>query len=147
MLQELPVTIKNSNLMNVMLAELRLLKPKRTNVHMELGTRNNLEKALRSMSLDIDELNKSITAYNKYILEKQRHDANLNIALQKRQIENEQRSARGEPLLSVEEVKRQFKPPQLQSKNGMLDLFLNSADTESYAEYASQVTIFNYVFY
>lgn len=34
MLQELPVTIRNSNLMNVMLAELRLLKPKRNNAHL-----------------------------------------------------------------------------------------------------------------
>lgn len=94
------------------------------------------------MSLDIDELNKSIGSYNKYTLEKQRYDAILNSAIQKRQLENEQRAARGEPLLSVEELKRQHKPPQLQSKNGMLDLFLNSADTNSYAEYAAQVCLF-----
>lgn len=140
MLQELPVTIKNSNLMNVMLAEMRLLNPKRSNAHLELGTRNNLEKALRSMSGDIDELNKSITSYNKYTLEKQRYDAILNTAIQKRQIENEQRAARGEPLQSIEELKRQHKPPQLQSKNGMLDLFLNSADTNAYANYAAEVS-------
>lgn len=126
-----------------MLAELRILKPKRTNAYLELGTRNNLEKALRAMSVDIDELNKSITSYNKYTLEKQRYDAILNTAIQKRQTENEQRIAKGEPALSFEELKRQHKPPQLQSKNGMLDLFLNLEDTNSYAEYAAEVCLIN----
>jgi hypothetical protein len=130
-LQELPVTIKNSNLMNVMLAELRLLKPKRTDAHLELGTRNNLEKSLKAMTVDIDELNKSITSYNKYTLEKQRYDALLNSAIQKRQIENEQRAARGEPAQSIEELKRMHKPPQMLSKNGMLDLFLSSSNTNA----------------
>lgn len=129
MLQELPVTIKNSNLMNVMLAELRLLKPHRANAHLELGTRNNsLEKSLRAMITDIDELNKSIGAYNKYTIEKQRYDAILNTAIQK-----------GDK--SIEELKRTHKPPQMQSKNGMLDLFLNSADTNSYAEYAAEASL------
>jgi len=143
MLQELPVTIKNSNLMNVMLAELRLLKPKSSNAHLELGTRNNLEKALRAMTGNIDELNKSIGAYNKYTMDKQRYDAALNIAIQKRQTENEQRVQRGEPILSIDELKRQNKPPQLQSKNGMLDLFLSSADTNAYADYSAEATASN----
>ncbi|KAI6183265.1 Eukaryotic translation initiation factor 3 subunit H [Aphelenchoides bicaudatus] len=142
-LQELPVTIKNSNLMNVMLAELRLLKPKRSGAHLELGTRNNLEKSLRAMTVEMENVSKSITSYNKYTLEKQRYDAILNTAIQKRQIENEQRAARGEPAQSIEELKRLHKPPQMQSKNGMLDLFLSSADTNSYAEYASKVTAGN----
>jgi len=143
MLQELPVTIKNSNLMNVLLAELRLLKPKRSAAHLELGTRNNLEKSLRAMTGNIDELNKSIGAYNKYTMDKQRNDALLNQAIQKRQVENEQRAQRGEPALSIEELKRQYKPAVLQSKNGMLDLFLNSADTNAYAEYSGQATASN----
>jgi translation initiation factor 3 subunit H len=142
MLQELPVSIKNSHLMSVMLAELRLLHPKRSDAHLELGTRNSLDKAIRAMTADIDELNKSITSYNKYTVEKQRYDAVINTLIQKRTIENEQRAARGEPRLPLDELKRQHKQPQLQSKNGMLDLFLSSADTNAYANFTAQVRIF-----
>jgi len=139
-LEELPVSIKNSHLMNVMLSELTLLQPKKSDAHLELGSRNGLEKALRAMITDVEELNKSITAFNKYTMEKQRYVAILNTLIQKRQIENEARAARGEPRLSIEELKRQQKQPMLQTKNGMLELFLNCADTESYADYTASVT-------
>ncbi|CAD5207071.1 unnamed protein product [Bursaphelenchus okinawaensis] len=140
LLEELPIFIKNSHLMNVMLAELKLIHPKKSAPHLELGTRGSLEKTLRAMVSNVEELNKSITAYNKYTLEKQRYDAVLNSLIQKRQIENEARAARGEPRLSVEDLKRQQKQPQLQTKNGMLELFLNAADTDAYANYTAKTT-------
>ncbi|KAI6181588.1 Eukaryotic translation initiation factor 3 subunit H [Aphelenchoides besseyi] len=143
MLQELPVTIKNSRLMNVMLAELKLLHPQRNEAHLELGTRNGLEKSLRSSISVVEELNKTIGSYNKYTLEKQRYDAMLNTLIQKRQIENEARQVRGEPKLSIDELKRQHKQPQLQTKSGMLELFLNCGDTEKYADYAAHMTAEN----
>lgn len=61
----------------------------------------------------------------------------------KRQIENEARAARGEPRLSVEELKRQQKQPQLQTKNGMLELFVNAADTDAYANYTAKISADN----
>lgn len=70
--------------MNVMLAELQLLQPKKPAPHLELGTRGGLEKTLRSLLLDVEELNKSISAYNKYTVEKQRYDAILNNLIQVR---------------------------------------------------------------
>ncbi|KAI6232593.1 Eukaryotic translation initiation factor 3 subunit H [Aphelenchoides fujianensis] len=143
MLQELPVTIKNSHLMNVMLAELKLVHPQRNEAHLELGTRSGLEKSLRSMITDVEELNKTIGAFNKYTVEKQRYDAMLNQLIQKRQMENEARVARGEPKLSLDDIKRQHKQPQLQTKMGMLELFLNCADTHAFADYAGHVTAEN----
>uniref|UniRef100_A0A915DKZ9 EIF3h C-terminal domain-containing protein n=1 Tax=Ditylenchus dipsaci TaxID=166011 RepID=A0A915DKZ9_9BILA len=73
-------------------------------------------------------------------MEKIKYDISYNALAQKRQQENEQRAARGEPLLSLDDIKKQLKYPQLQAKNGMLELFLNARDTDAYAEYASTVT-------
>lgn len=82
LLEELPVFIKNSHLMNVMLAELKLLQPRPKAPNLELGTRGGLEKTLRAMVADVEELNKSVGAYNKFTLEKQRFDAILNSLIQ-----------------------------------------------------------------
>ena len=142
MMQELPISIKSSHLMNVMLAELKLLQSKRSRseAHLELGTRGGgLENALRAMTSNVEELNKSIGAYNKYTVEKQRYDAVLNSLITKRQAENEARVARGEPKLSIDELKRAHKQPILQTKSGMLDLFLNSADIGSYSDFTAHV--------
>jgi hypothetical protein len=68
----------------VLLAELALSTPKTEASHLELGTRRALEKAMKSLMLDVDELNKGITAYNKYVQEKQKFDATYNSLLQKR---------------------------------------------------------------
>jgi len=53
--------------------------------------------------------------------------------------ENEARLARGEPAISLDEIKKQLKQPQMQSKNGMLDLFLSALDTDAFAEFQISV--------
>ncbi|MFH4982812.1 hypothetical protein AB6A40_009521 [Gnathostoma spinigerum] len=142
MFEELPIVIKNSHLVNVMLAELALgtspaAQP--SSAHLELGTRRSLEKCMRAMMMNIDDLNKSIVTYSKYIIDKQRHDLNVFNATQKRQLENEQREARGEPPLSFDDIKK-MKPPQLATKNGMLESFLESSDAGAHADFAAEVT-------
>ncbi|VDN20453.1 unnamed protein product [Gongylonema pulchrum] len=120
MLEELPVVIKNSHLVNVMLAE-------------------SLEKCLRSLMSNVDDLNRTVMAYTKYVADKQRHDLTVYNAMQKRQAENEQREARGEPPLSFDDIKK-MKPPQLAAKSGMLESFLCSSDANAHADYAAEVT-------
>lgn len=44
----------------------------------------SLEKCLRMLMLNIDDLNKTIIAYNKYVADKQRHDVTVYNAIQKR---------------------------------------------------------------
>ncbi|CAJ0574378.1 unnamed protein product, partial [Mesorhabditis spiculigera] len=142
MFEELPITIKNSRLTNVMIAELALAPgkvPEKTAAHLELGTKRSLEKCVRTMMSNIDEMNKSIGAFTKYTSEKQRHDANIFNMTQKREVENEQRKQRGEPPISFDDIKR-LKGPTLQTKNGMLESFLASADTEALAEFCTKVT-------
>lgn len=53
--------------------------------------------------------------------------------------ENEARLARGESAYSLDEIKKQLKQPQMQSKNGMLDLFLSALDTDAFAEFQISV--------
>ncbi|VDK29303.1 unnamed protein product [Gongylonema pulchrum] len=162
MLEELPVVIKNSHLVNVMLAELALdggrVATQHLSSHLELGTgrrifffnlfkcrmtfrglRKSLEKCLRSLMSNVDDLNRTVMAYTKYVADKQRHDLTVYNAMQKRQAENEQREARGEPPLSFDDIKK-MKPPQLAAKSGMLESFLCSSDANAHADYAAEVT-------
>uniref|UniRef100_A0A914QC23 MPN domain-containing protein n=1 Tax=Panagrolaimus davidi TaxID=227884 RepID=A0A914QC23_9BILA len=122
-LEELPVVIKNSHLMNVMLSQLGLVRKTKPAPFLELGTRRSLEKS-----------------YSKYVNEKQRYDALLNSLIQKRQAENDQRAQRNEPPLSLDEIKRQLKVPQLLTRGGMMDIFLNASNAGAFANYASEVT-------
>jgi translation initiation factor 3 subunit H len=86
MFEELPIVIKNSHLVNVMLSELALSsnKPTTEPVHLQLGTKGSLEKCIRQMMNHVDDLNRSINSYNKYVSERQRHDALIFNLLQKR---------------------------------------------------------------
>ncbi|KAE9553356.1 hypothetical protein FO519_003419 [Halicephalobus sp. NKZ332] len=140
MLEELPIVIRNSHLMNVMLAQLSVVRPIKIAPNLELGTRRSMEKCMRSLMGDVDELNKAIASYNKYVNEKQRYDSLYNSLLQKRQAENEQRAKNGEPLLPVDDFKKQLKVPQLLARGGMMDIFLNASNASAYASYASDLT-------
>ncbi|KAI1715937.1 JAB1/Mov34/MPN/PAD-1 ubiquitin protease domain-containing protein [Ditylenchus destructor] len=139
-LEELPVVMKNSHLMNVMLAELSLLRRKREAPHLELGTRRALEKSMRSLMQQVDETNKSLNAYTKFVVEKSRFDTQYAGIIAKRQTENEVRIKNGEPPLPLDDLKKIYKYPQLQTKTGMLEIFLNARSTEAYADYATQIT-------
>ncbi|CAI4222502.1 unnamed protein product [Auanema sp. JU1783] len=142
MFEELPIVIKSSHLVNVMMAELALAPSKvaeKYSAHLELGTRRSLEKSVRGMMANIDELNKSISSYAKYVNEKQRHDLNVFNTTQKRQVENEHRIARGEPPLSMDDIKK-MKAPTLQARNGMMESMLACCETQSLADFCIKVT-------
>ncbi|CAI5438580.1 unnamed protein product [Caenorhabditis angaria] len=143
MFEELPIIIKSSYLNNVLMAELSLSKGSMTDKyaakHLDLGTKRSLEKSVRAMMTNVDELNKSIQSLAKYMNDKQRHDNMVFNITQKRILENEQRAARGEPLLSLDEFKR-IKAPILQTKNGLLDELLASCDTQALSDFSTSVT-------
>ncbi|KAK0426690.1 hypothetical protein QR680_009847 [Steinernema hermaphroditum] len=141
--QELPIVIKNSHLINVMLAELAM-KPKQgagqIGRHLTLTSRGSMEKCLRALMSDVDDLVKSINTFNKYSVDKQKNDVNYHTLVQKRHVENEARAARGEAPLSLDDIKKMCKPPTFVAKNGMLEPFLACSQTAAHADYASQVT-------
>jgi len=89
--------------------------------------------------MKVDELNRCISSYNKYLADKQRHDANLLNQTQKRQLDNESRIARGELPLSFDDIKK-IKGPTLASKNGLLDAYLAASETAALSDFAYEVT-------
>ncbi|CAD6186385.1 unnamed protein product [Caenorhabditis auriculariae] len=146
MFEELPIVIKSSYLVNVMMAELALAPSRvadKRSAHLELGTKRSLEKSVRQLMGNVDELNKSISAFTKYTGDKQRHENVVFNLTQKegkfRQQENEARVARGEPPISMEDIKK-MKPPMLQTRNGMLDSLLASCDSHTLSDFCNTVT-------
>lgn len=143
MFEELPIIIKSSYLNNVLMSELSLSKSyssdKYSTRHFDLGSKKSLEKSVRAMMANVDELNKSIQSLTKYTIDKQRHDNMVFSLTQKRQQENESRQARGDPPLPLDDIKR-IKAPQLQTRNGLLDELLASFDTNALADFSKTVT-------
>ncbi|CAB3407482.1 unnamed protein product [Caenorhabditis bovis] len=143
MFEELPIVIKSSYLNNVLMAELALTKgavsDKYSARHLDLGTKRSLEKSVRAMMTNVDELNKSIQSLTKYTMDKQRHENIVFSMTQKRQAENESRIARGEQPIGMEDIKR-IKPPTLQTRNGLLDELMASCDTNALADFCTTVT-------
>nr|CAD2193627.1 unnamed protein product [Meloidogyne enterolobii] len=84
--EELPIVVKNSHLINVLLAELALSsRGKKTNtVVLELGTKRALERSVKASMGTVDELNKAVNAYGRYMTEKQKYDAIYASMMQKR---------------------------------------------------------------
>lgn len=88
MFEELPIIIKSSYLNNVLMSELSLAKScssdKYSTRHFDLGSKKSLEKSVRAMMANVDELNKSIQSLTKYTIDKQRHDNMVFSLTQKR---------------------------------------------------------------
>lgn len=139
---ELPLVIKNSHLVNVMLSELSLKHVQASKIssgHLELGNQKSLEKCIRSLNSSLEGLNKDIMTYNKYVLEKQKHEILIETMLHKRRQENEERKLRGEPALSIDEIKK-MKGPQLGTKCGMLDIFTGASNAAACLKFITDVS-------
>lgn len=111
LMSELPVMIKNSHLMNALLMELQEQIPLSGGgaQFLDLGTSGTLESQLRVMMDSVDELNQESIKFNKHqnMVIKQYQEKSRWI--QKRQLENQGRVARGEDPLPDEDINKQFK--------------------------------------
>jgi len=135
--EELPITINNSHLVNVALCELGYAKkPGPAKQSLDLGSSGSLEKCLRQMMGHIETLNQETTRFNKYAAMKQRQDGVKETWLQKRLLENENRRARGEPPLPVEEeMNKLFRLPNIPS---MLDGMLAASEVKAHVDHTLQ---------
>merc|ERR1712109_335907 len=109
--QEVPIVIKNSHLVNELLLELSEQIPVEVGTQfLDLGSANVLEDQLKFLMETVDELNQESIKFNKYqnMAVKQCQDKTR--YLQKRQVENTARSARGEEALPDEDLNKIFKP-------------------------------------
>lgn len=110
-MEELPVVIKNSHLVNSMLCEIQDMSdaPKRYNF-LDLSTSNVLEKTMRSLIENTDELAGETNKYLMYHKQLQKQNHLKQQYLQKREAENTARRSRGEPALPEEDLNKMFKP-------------------------------------
>jgi len=141
MMTEVPITIKNSHLMNALLLEMQEQLPLDVggSQFLDLGTSGTLETQLRVMMDSVDELNQESIKFNKHqnMVLKQYQDKTRWV--QKRQLEKEARAARGDPPLPEEDINKVFKPIPPPSRMNPLILSGTISNTsEEVSEFCSQ---------
>jgi len=138
--QEVPIVIKNSHLVNELLLELSEQIPVECGSQfLDLGCANVLEDQLKYLMETVDELNQDAIKFNKYqnmALKQCQEKARW---VQKRQLENTQRTARGEEELPEEDINKIFKPIPPQSKLNSLILSGQALSTsQNVSQFCSQ---------
>ncbi|XP_055490559.1 eukaryotic translation initiation factor 3 subunit H-B [Leucoraja erinacea] len=113
MFEEVPIIIKNSHLVNVLLWELE----EKSSVSekqelLNLASGNHLEKNLQLLMDRVDEMSQDIIKYNTYMRNVSKQQQQKQQYLHRRQLENTQRQTRGETPLPEEDSSKLFKPPQ-----------------------------------
>jgi len=121
LVEELPIIIHNSHLVNIMLCEIAVKQQ-----HQQAGTKQRkaldtsssgtLERSMRQLMTHVDQLNQEMNKYSRYVSTKQKQDAGRESYMAKRALENDARRARGEPALPIgdadEGASKLFKPIQ-----------------------------------
>lgn len=142
MFTQVPIIVKNSHLMNALLLEMEEQLPLSTsggNQFLDLGTATTLETQIRSMMDSVDELNQESIKFNKHqnLVLKQFQEKTRYI--QKRQLENQARAARGEDPLPEEDMSKLFKNVPAPSRLNPLILSGTVAFTaDEVSEFCSQ---------
>ncbi|KAM5157833.1 eukaryotic translation initiation factor 3 subunit H [Mantella aurantiaca] len=112
MFEEVPIVIKNSHLINVLIWELDGKAPvAEKHELLSLSSSNHLEKSLQLLMDRVDEMSQDIVKYNTYLRNASKQQQQKHQYVQRRQQENIQRQSRGEPSLPEEDVTKLFKPP------------------------------------
>ncbi|XP_058610430.1 eukaryotic translation initiation factor 3 subunit H-B isoform X4 [Onychostoma macrolepis] len=113
MFEEVPIVIKNSHLISVLLWELED-KSTAADKHelLNLSSSTHLEKSLQMLMDRMDDMSQDIVKYNNYCRSLSKQQQQKHQYIQRRQQENAQRQSRGEPLLPEEDLSKMFKPPQ-----------------------------------
>jgi len=141
MLTQVPIVIKNSHLINALLLDMQEKLPLSSGgaQYLDLGTATTLETQIRSMMDSVDELNQESIKFNKHqnLVLKQFQEKTRFI--QKRQLENQARLARGEDPLPEEDIGKVFKNVPAPSRLNPLILSGTIAYTaDEVSEFCSQ---------
>uniref|UniRef100_A0A671RSJ6 Eukaryotic translation initiation factor 3 subunit H n=1 Tax=Sinocyclocheilus anshuiensis TaxID=1608454 RepID=A0A671RSJ6_9TELE len=135
MFEEVPIVIKNSHLINVLLWELED-KSTAADKHelLNLSSSTHLEKSLQMLMDRVDDMSQDIVKYNNYCcsLSKQQQ--------QKHQVIHQTatpRQSRGEPPLPEEDLSKMFKPPQPPPR---MDTLLIASQINTYCQTIKEFT-------
>uniref|UniRef100_A0A9J8BKM9 Eukaryotic translation initiation factor 3 subunit H n=1 Tax=Cyprinus carpio carpio TaxID=630221 RepID=A0A9J8BKM9_CYPCA len=129
MFEEVPIVIKNSHLINVLLWELED-KSTAADKHelLNLSSSTHLEKSLQMLMDRVDEMSQDINNCLFFIPLQY---------IQRRQQENAQRQSRGEPPLPEEDLSKMFKPPQPPPR---MDTLLIASQLSTYCQTIKEFT-------
>jgi len=109
--REVPIVIKNSHLMNEVLLELSEQIPSEAGSQfLDLGTSDVLETQLKNLMDTVDDMNQESIKFNKYQTMAIKQFQDKTRYLQKRQLDNNAKTARGEDPLPDEDINKIFKP-------------------------------------
>ncbi|AWO96938.1 putative eukaryotic translation initiation factor 3 subunit H [Scophthalmus maximus] len=138
MFEEVPIIIKNSHLINVLLWELED-KSTVADKHelLNLSSSNHLEKSLQLLMDRVDDMSQDIVKYNTYSRNLSKQQQQKHQYVQRRQQENTQRQSRGEPPLPEEDISKMFKPPQPPPR---MDTLLIAGQVNNYCQNVKEFT-------
>ena len=137
-MEELPVIIKNSHLVNSLLCEIQSMTPSHKKYNfLDLATSNVLEKNIRSLIENVDELSLESTKFLNYHKQLQKQNHAKQLYLQKREAENSARRARGEAPLPEEDINKIYKPIPPISR---LETLLISSQCKNYTQQINEFT-------
>ncbi|KAF4074109.1 hypothetical protein AMELA_G00250960, partial [Ameiurus melas] len=138
MFEEVPIVIKNSHLINVLLWE---LEDKSTVVEkhelLSLSSSSHLEKSLQMLMDRVDDMCQDINKYNNFSRSLSKQQQQKHQYVQRRQQENTQRQSRGEPPLPEEDLTKLFKPPQPPPR---MDSLLIAGQINTYCQTVKEFT-------
>ncbi|XP_017310338.1 eukaryotic translation initiation factor 3 subunit H-B [Ictalurus punctatus] len=138
MFEEVPIVIKNSHLINVLLWE---LEDKSTVVEkhelLSLSSSSHLEKSLQMLMDRVDDMCQDINKYNNFSRSLSKQQQQKHQYVQRRQQENAQRQSRGEPPLPEEDLTKLFKPPQPPPR---MDSLLIAGQINTYCQTVKEFT-------
>ncbi|KAL7829644.1 hypothetical protein AOLI_G00305290 [Acnodon oligacanthus] len=138
MFEEVPIVIRNSHLINVLLWELED-KSTVADKHelLNLSSSSHLEKCLQMLMDRVDEMSQDIVKYNNYSRSLSKQQQQKHQYVQRRQQENAQRQSRGEPPLPEEDLTKLFKPPQAPPR---MDSLLIAGQINTYCQTVKEFT-------
>ncbi|MCI4392133.1 hypothetical protein PGIGA_G00142430 [Pangasianodon gigas] len=138
MFEEVPIVIKNSHLINVLLWE---LEDKSTVVEkhelLSLSSSSYHEKSLQMLMDRVDDMCQDISKYNNFSRSLSKQQQQKHQYVQRRQQENAQRQSRGEPPLPEEDLSKLFKPPQPPPR---MDSLLIAGQINTYCQTVKEFT-------
>uniref|UniRef100_A0A8C2M6R2 Eukaryotic translation initiation factor 3 subunit H n=1 Tax=Cricetulus griseus TaxID=10029 RepID=A0A8C2M6R2_CRIGR len=141
MFEEVPIVIKNSHLINVLMWELEK-KSAVADKHelLSLASSNHLGKNLQLLMDRVDEMSQDIIKYNTYMRNTSKQQQQKHQYQQRRQQENMQRQSRGEPPLPEEDLSKLFKPHQAPAR---MDSLLIAGQINTYCQNIKEFTAQN----
>jgi len=136
LVEEFPVTIKNSNLINSLIAEMETVSPFPVKEDfLSLATGSYLQKNVHLLIEGTDELCQDAQKLHNFQRNVARQQQQIDAHKQRRSQENELRKQRGEPPLPEEDLNKMFRPLQPPLR---LDNMLTTAQIGTYCDHLGE---------